>query len=822
MNVNRQRPLPPAADRDPFCGSVAVLRHRGLFQEIPFEISTMTRALLFLMIATLACAKRLDAQLAPEIGYVFPSGARAGTTVEVTIGGYDWTPDMQVFVSDPRVTLELIGEPTPVLITEPPYWFGAKGRGYAWPLPREFKARLSVPAEVPPGLLQWQAANANGVSPISVIQIGQMPEVLELAKHHEPQVLSQIPVTVSGQIRRIEEIDRYQIRPAQSGPITIELFARRLVASTLPMSLHGMLQVSDDTGRQIVDVAGTEGLDLVTTFLAEANRDYVISLHDVDFAGDRSYVYRLLITKSPRIVAAYPSAARRGETRKVELLGYGLATGSANLESVTREITFPADPAATDFDYVLETPFGKSNPYRFVIGDRNEVIEGSIPENSELPLGITGALDVRFGSKRHSVTMKKGELWRIAARSRTIEIPLDLNLSIVGPSGNEMATADDGVNSMDAELIFTVPEDGIYTAVVTDHSGHSGGRHACYRISFDREEEDFMLNIPDLFSLFLGSQAKFPVTVVRRGGFQGPIRLSLDDLPAGITVPEDLIIAENKNDLSINMTCPNDAGAKASRVTVSALARLNGVDVHRPIKSIVVAGIMKPRIKITPEGLDDVSKVRRGSTRLYPLLIDRREGFTGEIRLEMTSKQQRHRQGLASDEMIVPAEATRFDYPIFVPEHMETTKTSRMILNGAVTVADPKGNVRTLLQRMELRLGILPEGALMKLTHAPAEYRARVGSELTVPLTVSRVSEFRESLRIELVAEEDQEGLIVAEPVLLSSDEAKCSLVIRFSSNAQLIGDQTLLIRASGLQAGKWLVKSETELAVEVQPAESQ
>lgn len=75
MNVNRQRPLPPAADRDPFCGSVAVLRHRGLFQEIPFEISTMTRALLFLMIATLACAKRLDAQLAPEIGYVFPSGA---------------------------------------------------------------------------------------------------------------------------------------------------------------------------------------------------------------------------------------------------------------------------------------------------------------------------------------------------------------------------------------------------------------------------------------------------------------------------------------------------------------------------------------------------------------------------------------------------------------------------------------------------------------------------------------------------------------------------------------------------------------------------
>ena len=124
---------------------------------------------------------------------------------------------------------------------------------------------------------------------------------------------------------------------------------------------------------------------------------------------------------------------------------------------------------------------------------------------------------------------------------------------------------------------------------------------------------------------------------------------------------------------------------------------------------------MKPRCKITPEGLDDVRKVHRGSTYLAPLLLERLEGFAGEITLEMTSKQQRHRQGLASGEFACPAGATRVEYPIFVPEWMETTKTSRMILNGVVRAPDPRGNLRTLVQKMELRIGILPEGALLKL-----------------------------------------------------------------------------------------------------------
>ncbi len=759
-------------------------------------------------------ASVVQAQLAPEIGYVQPAGAQVGTTVEVTLGGYDWTPDMQLFVHDPRVKLELLGPPSPVLITEPPYWFGMKARGYAWPLPREFRARLTIPSEVPPGLVKWQAANANGVSPVGVLHLGTMPEIVEDQKRRGPQLLSSLPVTVSGQIRRIEEVDRYLIRPTQAGPITIELITRQLTTPANLMALHGMLQVRDDAGRQLVDLAETEGVDQSATFTAEANRDYVVSLNDLDFAGDRSYVYRLVITPGPGLVAAYPAAGKRGETRPVEFVGQGVATGAAKLESITKNVSFPADPAATEFSYVLETSFGKAKPYLFQLSDIQELMEGA--PFSVLPAAVTGALDVRYGSDAYPVAMKKGDVWQIAARSRTQSLPLDLELSIVDAQSKELAAADDVPGTTDPELAFTVPEDGTYRILVTDRSGHSGDRRACYRLSIENPREDFTLTLPDLLSIPLGTPAKIPVTAVRRGGFKGAINLAVEGLPTGVTVPANLSIPEGKNDLSIDVTCPADAPATASLVKVTATATLNGAAVTRPVKSLVVAAIMKARIKITPEGLDDVSKVRRGSTHLFPLLIDRLEGFAGEITIEMTAKQQRHRQGLASDEMIVPADVKKVDYPIFVPEWMETTKTSRMIMNGAVKVPDPKGTVRTLLQRMELRVGILPEGAMMKLAHAAREYQAALGGELAVPLSISRTPDFRKPLKIELVPNEDQTGLVSADPITLPAGEPQTTLTIRLTPDMKLLGEQQFLIRATALQHGKWLVKSETTVAVEV------
>jgi hypothetical protein len=109
---------------------------------------------------------------APEAGYIYPAGGKAGTTVNVQLAGFDWTPDLQFFFSDPRIKLELLGPPGPVLVAPPPYWFGPKAYITALPMPREIPARLTLPADLPPGPVRWQMANANGGSPNAASEVG--------------------------------------------------------------------------------------------------------------------------------------------------------------------------------------------------------------------------------------------------------------------------------------------------------------------------------------------------------------------------------------------------------------------------------------------------------------------------------------------------------------------------------------------------------------------------------------------------------------------------------------------------------------------------
>ncbi len=766
-----------------------------------------------MLLALVAGPSQSLAQLSPEIGFMLPSGAKAGTTVDVVIGGYDWTPDMQILVHDPRIKLEILGKSTGVLITEPPYWFGYKARGYAWPLPREFPARLTIPADVPPGLVRWQVANANGASPVAQFYVGGLPEVAEDPKRKGAQQLPTLPVTVTGQIRRIEEIDRYQFSVAKTGPVTIEIFARRLSSP-----LHGMLRVRDPSGRVVLDIADTEGRDFATTMLATAGVNYEISLHDLDFAGDRSYVYRLTVAAAPRVLAAYPAAGQRGQTRPVEFVGIGLATGSEKLESVTRDVAFPANADAATIDYSVQTEWGNAAPVKLLVSDVPELVKPATGESVlSAPGAVTGAIEQRFGSDQHSVMLTKGQTWEIAAQARRLNSPLDLELTVFGPDGKQVATNDDAPGSTDAEIALTVPADGLYKIVVADRSGKSGSRAANYRLAVSAPREDLELSLPPLLNIVSGAQGKLALKATRKGGFKGAIPITLTGLPAGVTAPENQVIPEGKNELTIDLTCAADAAVKSSLCSISTTVQPGGQMVTRTAGPTAIAMTMKPRIKLTPEGLDDVRKVHRGSTYLFPMLIERLEGYTGPITLEMTAKQQRHRQGLASDEFIVPPDAKRVEYPIFVPEWMETTKTSRMILNGAVQIPDPQGNVRTLLQRQELRFGILPEGALMKLSHAPGEIKAAPGSTIKIPLSLSIASELKDPIEISIVPNDVNPGLFTGNSITLVPGQKSAVYEIHVSADAARKKEQEVTIRAKAMKDGRWPVISETSLTIEVE-----
>lgn len=765
------------------------------------------------------------AQLAPEIGYAVPSGGQVGKTVDVTLGGYDWTPDMQVFVRDPRVQLSLAGPPTEVLTPDPPFWFGAKGRGYAWPLPREFPAKLTVAPDTPPGFIKWQAANANGVSPLGVLHISPYPEVLEEANRKSAQELPALPLVVNGQIQRIEEIDLYTFKVDKAGPVSIEIIARRLNSP-----LHGVLSVRDPSGKTLIDIADTEGHDFTVTFAAEANTPYTLRLHDVDYAGDRSYAYRLQLSSGARVLAAYPSSGKRGETVPVEFVGYGVATGKGEIESVTRNVAFPA-LAEAQFLHTLDTPLGSAT-FSLGLSDIAELIEPTGSQSFALPsapTAVTASIESPLGSDIFDANLTAATAYEISARSMSPSTPVDLEIAVLGSDGKELSYTDDMTKSVDPVVLFTPPADGVYRIVVTDNSAKSFGRAANYRLSVTSPRPDLTLgpNVPSQLSVPLGTTAKFPLQIARAAGFTQIVNVAINGLPAGITVPADLKIVENAAELQIDLACAADAAADAKLVTFTLTGTAADGSSRKVEHQAVIAATMKTRLKITPEGLDDVRRIQRGSTYLGPLYFNRLEGYSGPVTIEMTSKQQRHRQGLRGEEMDVPADVTRFEYPIFVPEWMETTKTSRMIINGVVRVPDPKGNMRTLVQQQELRLGLLPVGAHMKLAAEQPLIKIKRGATLEMTLTLTKAPEFKDVATIALhaidiapgeriTADKAQNKAFSVKPI-----EADAAGVYRVSITAaddqKLVGEHTVTLRASAMQGGKYLVAADAVVTVIVE-----
>ena len=778
-------------------------------------------------------AVTLHAQKSPRLGYVFPPGGKAGTTVEVRLGGHDWTPDMDFFVLDSRVKLHPGGPPGPILIPGPPYWFGAKGRLVALPLPREVPARLVIPANLPPGPVFWQAANANGCTATGVFVVGTGTEVIEDERRKGPQLLPALPVTVSGRLLKIEEVDRYRFVAPRDGPLTCELMARRLGAT-----FQGVVEVRDNKGRLVADVAGTSGMDPSLTFAAHKDAEYVVSLHDVDFGGDRSHVYRLSITPGPRVVGALPAAGRAGESREVEFVGVGVASGAAKLESVKRRVTFPTTGAA--FDYRLEAPLGTAPPFRLFVSDLPEVV--AFPRHDKksrspaLPAGITGVLDRPDAQDEYVCAWKKGEVWSVALEARRIGSPLDVALAVLGPDGKELARNDDLPGTTDAGLEFTVPADGTYRIVVSDMAGKSGSRSAIYRLVVRRPAADFGLELATQHgSVPLGGKLDLKVKAVRRGGFAGPIALTVRGLPAGTSVPPGLVIPANKSELVVSVQAAKDAGTAAGLVSVEGTATVSAQTVTRTalaattvnlaprspdenqVPFFLLAITMKPRFKGRPVDQDTGRKVHRGTTFPAEVIVERLDGFAGEVVLQMAAQQSYQVQGISGGDVVVPPGVSRPIYPCFMPEWLETTRTSRMGVIAVARVPDPKGKVRYLAAEITGFITMTLEGALLKLSADEPERTVPAGQPFDVGLKVLRQAKLTEPVRLELRLPEELAGQLEASPQTVPVKTEK--VVFRITPKARLRGLHSLAIRATALQGGKYPAVSETTVTVEFLPA---
>jgi hypothetical protein len=408
-------------------------------------------------------------------------------------------------------------------------------------------------------------------------------------------------------------------------------------------------------------------------------------------------------------------------------------------------------------------------------------------------------------------------------------------LAILGPDGKELARNDDLPETTDAGLDFTVPANGAYTIVVSDMAGKSGSPAAIYRLIVRQPVPDFKLQLAaQKVSVHLGGKFNLPVKAIRSGGFQGPITLMVRGLPPGINLPAKFIIPGNKNDLVIPLTAAAAALPTAGLVTVTGTAQIGSKSITKtalaPITlnqtprspqenrlgTVFVVSTMKPRFKGQPVDQDTGRKVHQGSTFPAEVIVQRLEGFQGEITLLMAAQQSYQVQGITGGEVKVPPGVTKTIYPCFMPEWLESTRTSRMGMIAMAKVPDPKGKVRYLVNDITGFVTMTMEGPLLKVSPEESERVVPSGRPFELEVKVSRLTKLAESVRLELRVSEELAGKLKAEPVIVPV--GKEHAVFRITPFGDLRGVHAITIRGTALQDGRYPAISEAHFSVEFLP----
>lgn len=762
------------------------------------------------------------ANIKPQIGYVYPPAANAGTTIEVRLGTYDWTPDMQVLPHDPRVKIEITGPAGEPILTPPPYWFGTKAGQAQPPLPREVPAKITIPAGIPPGEIRWQAANANGGSNVGKFVVSDLTEAVEPEDRKDVIELPSIPTAVSGRISRITESDEYRFQTPAAAQITCRLEDR------LGQPFSGALTIKDAAGKIVADGADTAGAGVTLRFASQAGMTYTATIRDIEFAGDRGYVYRLTIRNTPEVVATFPLVVKAGEKHSLKMIGWGLAQPAA-LSAVQQEITAASSPEQT---IAIDLLTGKTSAKIFTAA-ATDALEPASEYPAQRQVTIPAAISATFDKMdatsglaldRYRFTAKKGQVLRIVAEVDRFQSAVDPQLIISSLEGKELLRNDDAPGVSDAMVQFTPAADGEYELAVSDVSGLPTSLASVYRLTIDDVAAlaDFDLQFPERLDIPLGGKADLAIKVNRTGTWKVPINLQLQGLPEGITPAEVMApavanqIPVDKPAHNLTLNASDQSAASASLVTVIATAEVDGKKIEKKSPPVLVTSIIKTRVKVKSTVQDGGRIVNRGTTYPADVIVERLDGYTGPVILQMAASQQRQRRGIRGGEMTVPAGVDQVQYPIFMPEWLETSLTARMNVIGVTPIADPKGNIRHVTGIMDGFIVMSLEGALLKLTHEQQEYVAAPGSTIDIPLKVSRTVKLQVPAEVSLVS--DKSSIFTADAVQLPLAVNQHTLKLKIAANAKP-GLHHATIRATAMQDGKWAAVSETTVAVYVEDA---
>jgi hypothetical protein len=269
--------------------------------------------------------------------------------------------------------------------------------------------------------------------------------------------------------------------------------------------------------------------------------EYVLGIYDGLYRGREDFVYRITAGELPFVTSIFPLGGHAGNPANISMKGW-------NLEKADL-VQPPANSGVGVHQVVARRESFVSNPMPFAMDTLPEVLEKE-PNNDlkhaqkvTLPVMINGRMNRPGDWDVFQFSGKANQSIVAEVYARRLDSPLDSVLKLTDATGKVLAFNDDhddigsGANThlADSYLMAKLPADGVYYVHIGD-TAHNGGEEYAYRLRISAPQPDFELRVvPSSISLRSKSAANVSVYVIRKDGFNSPIKLALKDPLPGVT-----------------------------------------------------------------------------------------------------------------------------------------------------------------------------------------------------------------------------------------------------------------------------------------------
>jgi hypothetical protein len=753
----------------------------------------LTPALANLLIAMACCGWLAGVtRAAPNLTNVTPRGLQIGAKTNLVLEGQDLLPDPQVVLSVPV----------------------AKQVVKAGASPTRVEIELTLDENVSPGIHCLRVANSIGISNAVVLGVDRLME-----KPFSDQVES-LPIAFYGNLIG-SQILRTQLAGGKGLPLVVDVEARRLGSSLKPA-----LRLYDEQGVQLAfglpknTISGDARLQ--TTLPADGR--YTVELHDLVYRGQPPGYFRLKIGELQFADMVYPIGVSRGRAASLGFV-------STNLPADTR-VEFDAE--GDDWRDQIPAPvpaagyFTGAAPTVMISPDEEVVEVGSASSSLQAvagaPVGVNGRILESGEVDRYLLPVTVGATLRFDVKARQIGSPLDAVLTIRDEAGRQLATGDDRPGTTDPGLDFKVPGNLNKLIVELKDLLGRGGDDYIYRIGVrDAGQPDFDLAVDtDQINVPAGGTQVIKVQVTR-AGYDGPIELSIDQLPTGVQLAGDRIPAGGEIGL-LTLTAPASEAVfglasvvgrgTASQTKIARVAKFptTGLPQLHHFRGLLGIAITQPApIQIAWRMPDADEKLLLGGYLPIGVKLGRADGVSGDIRVRLltsqvvpktTVKKDNQDQVVDDVERTLRLEAIREFEPGVEDATLEITTPADLpeqhwavVLVAELLSADKKSAVATVATPARYLHAVR---ALAIELSSPPSIEATAGDGDTGQFTgkVTRMPGLQQPVTVTLMGLPEQ---YPAPQVVVPADQLEFTLPVRFPADSKPVELKDITVTATAL-----------------------